>query len=236
MLLLLLSFAAGALTTLSPCVLPMLPIVVGSSVSKNKLGPLVMALGLTASFTLVGVSAGILGSAFHIDPRWVKYISAALLGIAGLVLLVPDLQKRFANLLQPVSDLGNVLTRHLPQGLIGQFMLGAALGAIWSPCSSPTLGAALSLAAQSKNLVSSSVQMALFGLGASMPLIAVGYLSRQWLSKKSSLLQAGSRGKIALGVILLLVSVAILSGLDRRIEARILDHMPQAWIDLTIRL
>ena len=138
-----LALLAGALSVLSPCVLPLLPIVLGTAASAHRLGPLALAIGLALSFTVIGLFVATVGFAMGLDNGVFRTISAILLIGVGLVLLVPKLQEQFALAAAPVSNwAGSYTDNYTPGGLAGQFGLGLLLGAVWSPCVGPTLGAA----------------------------------------------------------------------------------------------
>src|SRR5262249_39629492 len=146
-----LSYAAGALSTLSPCVLPLLPILLLGALEQHPWGPVALAAGLSASFAGVGIFLVSLGYSLGVDPTAFRLGVAALILIIGIVLLIPALQNRFALAAAPVAVGGQALVDRLrPSRIGGQFALGMLLGAIWSPCSGPTLGAAIGLAAQSE--------------------------------------------------------------------------------------
>jgi cytochrome c biogenesis protein CcdA len=139
-----LSYAAGALSTLSPCVLPLLPIILFGALEQHAWGPVALAAGLSAAFASVGIFLASFGLSLGIDPSTFRLGVAALMLSVGIVLLTPALQTRFALVAVPVAVSGQVLVNRLqPSGIGGQFVLGVLLGAIWSPCSGPTLGAAI---------------------------------------------------------------------------------------------
>lgn len=83
-----LGFMAGVVSILSPCVLPIAPIVVGSALAAHRWGPIVLALGLTVSFTAVGLFIATAGFAIGLDAEWFKTVAASLLVVFGLVLLI----------------------------------------------------------------------------------------------------------------------------------------------------
>ena len=99
-----LALLAGALSVLSPCVLPLLPIVLGTAASEHRLGPLALAMGLALSFTVIGLFVATIGFAMGLDTGVFRTISAILLIGVGLVLLVPRLQEQFALAAAPVSN------------------------------------------------------------------------------------------------------------------------------------
>jgi cytochrome c-type biogenesis protein len=111
-----------------------------------RVGSVALAVGLSASFAGTGVFLTSLSFSVGVDPATFRLGIAALMLIIGVVLLVPALQSRFALVAAPVATGGQaVLDRLRPSGIGGQFALGILLGAIWSPCSGPTLGTAIGL-------------------------------------------------------------------------------------------
>jgi len=233
----LLGFVAGLLSTLSPCVLPMLPIVLGAATSEHRWGPVALATGVALSFTAIGTFVAVIGFSIGLDGDFFRIVAASLIVVIGVVLAVPVLQARVAVAGGPVSDwassrLGGFSTT----GLNGQFALGLLLGAIWSPCVGPTLGAASLLAAQGKDLGHVGLVMASFGLGAAAPLLALGLLTRDALMRwRNRLLAAGKGAKQGLGIVLIAIGILVISGLDKRIEAVLVSASP-AWLtDLTTR-
>ncbi len=232
-----LALIAGILSTLSPCVLPLLPIVLGAALGEHRLGPAALAAGLSLSFVLIGLFVATLGFAAGLDQELFRSTAAVLLIVAGGVLLMPRLQAQLAVAAAPV---GNWAQTHAGgftgRGLGGQFAVGLLLGAVWSPCVGPTLGAASVLAARAENLFAVSLTMLAFGVGAALPLLAIGLMSREALTRwRSRLLAAGSGGKALMGAVLVAVGVLILSGLDKRLEAVLVEASP-AWLtELTTR-
>lgn len=227
-----LSFVAGLLTAFSPCVLPALPLVVGSAASERRWGPLALAGGLVVSFTTLGVLLAGLGPALGIEEADVRRLAAVLLGAAGVTLLVPRLQYALSRALAPVAGKAAALSGRFGGGLGAQFMVGALLGAIWSPCVGPTLGAAVGLASQGSTMPQAAAMMFAFGIGSAVPLLFTAYASRRMMAVRGSLLIAGARGKALMGVALIAMALATGSGIDRQLEAYVLTRLPQWWIDL----
>jgi cytochrome c biogenesis protein CcdA len=232
-----LAFLAGVLTVLSPCVLPLLPIVLGAAASQHRLGPLALAGGLALSFTAIGLFVATIGFAAGLDTGFFRTLSAVLLIGVGLVLLVPRLQEQFALAAAPVSNFaGSYADNFTPAGLAGQFGLGLLLGAVWSPCVGPTLGAASVLAAKGKSLPQVALTMLAFGVGAALPLLLLGILSREALMRwRSRLMEGGKAGKTALGLILVAVGLLVATGLDKRLEAILVEASPDWLTQLTTR-
>jgi cytochrome c-type biogenesis protein len=232
-----LAFVAGVVSILSPCVLPILPIVLGAAASEHRLGPAALAGGLSISFVVIGLFAATIGYAIGLDLGVFRVVAAVLMIAIGAILLLPRLQAQLAVAGAPVANWGS---RHVDaagqRGLAGQLVVGLLLGAVWSPCVGPTLGAAALLAAQARDLPLVAGTMFAFGLGAALPLLVLGLLFRQSLMGWRDQLFAAVHGvKVALGVVFVAVGVLVLSGLDKAIETALVNASPQWLTDLTTR-
>ena len=223
-----LAFTAGLLSILSPCVLPLVPIVLGAAVVAHPLGAFALAAGLAVSFTALGLLLALVGFGLGIDPGLFRIAAAAIMIVLGAVLVVPSWQARLAAAGGPISSWADQrFGGFASSGLAGQFAIGLLLGTVWSPCVGPTLGAASLLASQGHDLLRVTLTMAVFGIGAALPLILLGLLSRATLMRvRSRLMSAGKLGKGLLGGAFILIGVAIVSGADKRIEAALVDASP----------
>lgn len=233
-----LAFLAGILSVLSPCVLPLLPLVLGAAASEHRLGPAALAGGLALSFVTIGLFVATVGFAVGLDTDVFRTVAAILLVMLGLVLMVPAAQTRLAVAAGPLSNwtesrFGGFSTAGLP----GQFGVGLLLGAVWSPCVGPTLGAASLLAAQGRDLGAVALTMFLFGLGAALPLLVLGALSREVLMGwRDRMARLGRNLKAGLGLVLVVTGSVILTGLDKRLEAVLVNASPTWLTELTTRL
>jgi len=219
-------------------VLPILPIVLFGVVERHAWGPLALAAGLSASFAGVGIALASIGFNIGVDASTLRFVVATLLAGMGIVLLVPGLQLRLANIAGPVATRGQLLLDRLqPSGIGGQFILGALLGMIWSPCSGPTLGAAVGLAAQGNSVATATVTMISFGLGAATPILALAYGSRQAIiARRDWLTRVSHIGKPLMGAALVGIGAFVLTGLDKVVEASLTRAMPDWLVTVTTRL
>jgi cytochrome c-type biogenesis protein len=226
-----LAFAAGLLSILSPCVLPLVPIVLGAAVSAHAYGAVALAAGLALSFTVLGLLLALVGFSLGIDAGMFRVAAAAIMIVLGVILVVPSWQARLAAAGGPVSGWADRrFGGFASSGLAGQFAIGLLLGAVWSPCVGPTLGAASLLASQGHDLLQVALTMIVFGIGAALPLFLLGLLSRATLMRvRSRLMSAGKLGKGLLGAAFIVIGVAIVSGADKRVEAALVDASP-AWL------
>jgi cytochrome c-type biogenesis protein len=231
------AFIAGVLTTLSPCVLPILPIVLGAAASERKYGPAALAAGLAASFVTIGLFVATIGYSVGITAELFRQVAAALMIVLGAVLLLPNLHSRLAMASGPIANWTDRRfgTQH-GGGYAGQFSVGLILGAVWSPCVGPTLGAASLLAAQGRQLPQVALSMFVFGLGAALPLLGIGLASREALQRwRKRLLTAGQTMKIGFGGLLIVFGALVLTGIDKRMETALVNASPQWLTDVTTR-
>lgn len=226
-----LAFVAGVLSTLSPCVLPLLPIIIGTAAAEHRLAPIALATGLALSFTVIGMFVATIGFSSGLDADAFRTVAAAILVTIGVVLIVPGLSERFAVAAGPVSGWAHrTFGGFSGRGIGGQFGVGLLLGAVWSPCVGPTLGAASLLASQGKQLGDVAVVMVVFGIGAAVPLLLLGLLSREAVMRwRTRAMRAGHGLRPALGAVLLVAGVAVLLGFDKRIEAALVAASPD-WL------
>ena len=227
-----LGFAAGVLTAFSPCVLPLLAVTVTIAFQRHRYGPLALAAGLAVSATVLGLIFALVGLA--LDRDLVRLSAAGLLILVGGVLLSARLQSGLTRLTAPVASTATALaSRTAPGGLKGQLVLGALLGAVWSPCAGPTLAAAIGLAAQRTSLLSATAVLGAFSLGAALPLVIIAYGSRELFGRRAADVARIARPLTA--TVLIVVGVLTLSGGDRVIETKLVDLMPMWLIALTSR-
>ncbi|MFT5390848.1 MAG: cytochrome c-type biogenesis protein [Gammaproteobacteria bacterium] len=230
------AYLAGTLTLINPCVLPLLPIIVATAFQSSRKGPLLLALGLVVSFTIVGVGVTAFGHLVGIDDAVINRTAAVLMVLFGVVLLVPRAQEVLATMTSPLASGANSRLDKLQGGASGQFFVGVLLGAVWSPCIGPTLGGAIGLAASGDGLVQATFTMVAFGFGVSTILLVLAYGSRELLSSRRERLMALMPwAKPIMGVTLLVVGLAIFFHWDRKLETYLLDIMPIWLQDLSVR-
>ncbi|RVQ53543.1 cytochrome c biogenesis CcdA family protein [Sinorhizobium meliloti] len=233
-----LAFLAGILSILSPCVLPLVPVVMAGAAAEHRAAPLALAAGVAISFTAIGVFVATIGFAIGLDMTVFRIASAILLVVVGAVLVVPQLQRRFATATGPLSEWTQNRFRGMStSGIGGQFGVGLLLGAVWTPCVGPTLGAASVMAARGENLWAVSVTMLVFGIGAALPLLLLGLVSREALLRwRGHMAKSAGAVKMALGVLLILAGTMTLSGTDRTVQTALERAMPSWIIGLTTKI
>lgn len=233
-----LAFLAGVLSLLSPCTLPIVPIAVAAAATEHRMGPVALAAGLAMAYVALGVFIASVGFSLGLDERIFRWTAAALMIAFGAVLALPAAQERFAMAAAPAGAWASErLDGARKGGLLGQFLVGMLLGAVWSPCVGPTLGAASVLASRGESLGQVTLIMTAFGLGAAAPLLAIGALSREMLARwRAGLSGFGRAGRLALGLLLIATGLAVLTGLDKLVETALVEASPDWLTRLTTSL
>lgn len=229
---LILAYGAGLLTLINPCVLPVLPIVLASALQAHRLGPVVLAAGMSLSFVTFGMLVSTVGYAIGLTEDTVATAGAVLMIGFGLVMLVPQANAVFASAtagLAARADEG--IDSFDRTSLWGQFGGGLLLGAVWSPCIGPTLGGAIALASQGESLIRAFAIMVMFAAGVSTLILAIGYGLRATALRKFA-----NVSRPVLGAAFLLVGFAILFRINHMIDAWLLSNMPAWLVDLSVSI
>lgn len=231
------AWLAGVLTLINPCVLPLLPVIIAGAFQSSRHGPIYMALGLTVSFTVVGVLITAFGHLVGLSEDTINTTAAVMMLLFGVVLLIPKAQETLATAAAPLaSGANNRMNSVQSQGGLGQFFIGMLLGAVWSPCVGPTLGGAIGLAATGEGLLQATFTMIFFGLGVSTILLALSYGSRGVLNRRRErLMKWMPWAKPIMGVALILVGIGILLQWNKAIDIWFLDNMPIWLQDLSVK-
>ncbi|NDR57699.1 cytochrome c biogenesis CcdA family protein [Aliiruegeria sabulilitoris] len=234
----LLGYGAGLLTLINPCVLPILPIVLATALQASRWGPVALAAGMSLSFVLLGIGVASFGQAIGLTEDIVGQAAAVLMIAFGLVLLVPRFSAGFATATAGIAGSADAQFDNIDRsGLPGQFLGGMLLGAVWSPCVGPTLGAAISLASQGESLGRAGLIMLSFAGGVSTVILALGYGARSVIQKRQAWMRAvATKGRPILGVVFVAVGVGLLLNVHHMLEAWALDVLPIWLQDLSVSI
>ncbi len=203
-----LAWGGGIITVLSPCVLPVLPIIIGRSLQSHRYGPIALVAGLVGGFAVAGSLLGFAAS-------WIPDVSDSLRSIAIVILLAVGLLAIF-------PQWGDQFFRYFsinpadPKGwgLFGEFWLGTQLGLLWTPCAGPVLASILILAAVQHQPLQAFGMLLVYGLGAALPLLILAYGGRRWGQRLLRLRShAGQIQRIG-GIMIVSTAIAMLLGID----------------------
>jgi cytochrome c-type biogenesis protein len=221
-----LAVLGGLLTVFSPCVLPVLPIIVGRSLQSHRYGPLALVAGLVGSFALAGSLLGITASWFAHLAALLRRVAIASLLLIGLLTLFPQRRDSFGRLCHRL--LRNLPIRYwlkaprlktpMRIGLAGEFWLGTQLGLLWTPCAGPVLGSILAIAAADHQVGNAFKLLLFFGIGAAWPMLMFAY-GGQYFSHRLLRLRAHSAHMQRVGgALVVATAIAILLGWDVQLQ------------------
>ncbi len=203
-----LAWGAGVVTVLSPCVLPVLPIIVGRSLQSHRYGPVALVAGLVAGFAAAGSILGLTASWIPDFADGLRSIAILVLFAIGLLAIFPQGSDRFFRIFsvhwQPP----------VPVGLAGEFFLGSQLGLLWTPCAGPVLASILLLAAVQNQPLQAFGMLLAYGLGAGLPLLLLAYGGRYYSQRLLQLRSKSSQIHRIGGFLIVGTAIAMLLGID----------------------
>lgn len=225
---LLLAMLAGVLTIAAPCILPMLPILLGASVAQqDRSRPLFIAAGFVTAFSAFALLFGAFSAAIAVDQETLRDGAIALLMLFGLLML----WQRPLALLTPY--LGAVINRasaagdRTGPGKLGGLLLGATLGVVWTPCAGPALGAILTLVASARDLGRAGLLLLSYAGGAGVPMLLIAYGGQVATTRVRSLARHAARMQQGFGVLIMLTALAMYTQYDTVLTLWLSDLLPQ---------
>ena len=225
------AFLAGVITVLSPCVLPLLPVILGSAVQEGRARPIGLIVGFVGTFTAATLALSYLVRSLGVSPDLNRILAGSVLVLLGLVLALPPLHRGF-------ERLASILVSRMPvaqnnSGFGGGLAVGAGLGLAWSPCVGPIMASVITLALNQQVDAGAIAVTLAFSLGTALPMAAIMLGGRQ-LARRLSWFQANaSRIQQVLGAILVLTGLAIFFGWDRQVQILLLTWFPEWELALT---
>lgn len=224
MLLALFSFLAGVLTVASPCVLPVLPILLSGTVG-GRARPYGIIFGFALSFTFFTLFLSAIVRGLGVPADVLRGFSILLLIGFGLVLAVPALHDWFETRASRLVPQGRPRGSERP-GLWGGVLIGATLGLLWTPCVGPILASVISLALSGQVTAQAAGITLAFSLGTALPMWLIMLGGRGLLNRIPWLLHHLGRVQQAFGALLVVFAVGMAFGADRRVQAWVLDTFP----------
>lgn len=219
------SFLAGLATIISPCIWPLLPIILATSSSKGHKKPLGITLGLMLSFTAVTLAISFIIKIFHLNPNVLRFLAVAIIFILGLSLLIP----RFGQMLEGYISkaLGHfVKPKQAKSGFISGFVVGFSLGIIWAPCAGPILATIAVIAAMDKVNFQVLIITVTYVIGTGMPLFIFAWGGQKIITASHFLNRYSLRIQQIFGVIMILTALLIYTNYDTVLESKLLNTFP----------
>lgn len=232
------AYLAGLLTLINPCVLPVLPIVLASSLHRDRRAPMALAAGMSLSFVALGLGVTAVGPAIGLDADTLARAAALVMAAFGVVMVLPALSGQFSTATAGLAARADAqIDAASEAGLAGQFLSGALLGAVWSPCIGPTLGAAIALASTGESLGRAGAIMVAFALGVSTLILTLAYGAKSAIRRRQGLLRAlADRAKPVMGVTFIAVGLALWFGLHHALDRWLIETLPGWLIDFSVSI
>lgn len=197
------AFGAGVVSVLSPCILPLLPVVLATSAGKDKLRPLAIVMGVIISFTIMAIITSAFGAVFRTHVNELKILAEILILLMGLALIF-DL-----GIFNSFSKFP-LLAGMNEEGPVSGFLLGLSLGVLWIPCIGPMLGtilAIVALDATNGSFSKGALALSFYSLGFAMPMLVLAYSAHVSSSKMRLITKYDAILKKGAGIILVLVGL-----------------------------
>lgn len=222
-----LAIAAGMATILSPCILPILPIVLATSAGRGREAPLLVISGFVATFAAGGVLIGFLAASSGQLQGAIRSGSIIVLLVAGLACFWPaPFDWLVMQVRQWRAGRASSIPRTPARGRLGTLLVGASLGLAWTPCAGPVLASVLSLAANSQAPARATALLGLYALGAGLPMLLIAY-GGNWVTSRLGFLQRHADSLRRLfGALAVAVAVLQLLQYDVLVSAWITQWLP----------
>lgn len=223
-----LALLAGVLTVASPCVLPILPIVLGTSLTTRAslTRPLVIVSGFVLAFASLGMLLASVSQFVVVAHETLRLAALVTLGLSGIAMLWRrPYEWVIARLRGPLDRIGSG-AGNTGSGHLGSVVLGMSLGAVWTPCAGPVLASILVLVATSQDLGWSAFLLTLYAVGAGIPMLAIAYGGQYMTARVRLGARHAHRLQQVFGALIVLTAIAIYFHYDVLIYAWVSNVVP----------
>lgn len=231
LLLILFAFLAGVVTVLSPCILPLLPIILSSADGTGKQKPLGVVVGFVASFTFFTLFLSTIVRLSGIPAESLRFLSIFILAGFGVSLLIPQVQAQIEILFSRFANL--VPSTQSKTGFFGGLVIGLSLGLLWTPCVGPILASVISLAITGTVTTQAFLITLAYAVGTAIPMFMIMLAGSTALQKVPWLLRNTGKIQKAFGVLMILTAIGIFFNVDRRFQTWVLEIFPNYGVGLT---
>ncbi len=221
------AFFAGVLTVGAPCILPVLPIVLGASIGReNKMRPLFLTLGFILSFVFVSLAFSVVTRVLGFSQSNLRLLGIISLLIFGFFLLIPAIFERLIFFLNPyINSVSQAHTKYT--GTLGGLMVGLSMGIIWTPCAGPILASILALIATTNSIVSASVLLTAYALGAALPMLLIAYGSQYITTRIKSFTKYSGHLQKVFGLLIIILAISMYFNYDLILQAYLAEYFPK---------
>jgi cytochrome c-type biogenesis protein len=224
---LLLAFAAGVLTIAAPCILPMLPVLLGASVGQtSRVRPLFITLGFILAFSAAALAFGAFAESLAESAEALRDAAIVLLLLFGLLMIFPHPVHRLAIRMHRVVNTADAIGQRAGPGNVGGFVLGMTLGVVWTPCAGPVLASILTLVATAHDLGWSALLLLAYAVGSGLPMLAIAYGGQYVTTRVRRFARHAHRLQQAFGVIVILVAIGLYYQYDTLVTVWLSNFYP----------
>jgi cytochrome c-type biogenesis protein len=224
---LLISLLAGIATIAAPCILPMLPILLGTAIGRSgHVRPLLIVLGFVLAFCACALVFSVFADSLPLSPGFLRDAAIVLLLAFGLSMLWKWPFERLARHFQGLTDLAGRVGAAAGDGKLGALVLGMSLGAVWTPCAGPVLGSILTLVASAHDLGRASAMLACYSIGAGLPMLAIIYGGQHMSTRVRRLARHANRMQQVFGMGVILTAAAMYWQVDTLATGWLTQRLP----------
>jgi cytochrome c biogenesis protein CcdA len=228
----LIAVLAGVLTIGAPCILPLLPILLGASVGRNSnTRPFFITFGFVISFAVIGLTISVLTLKLGVNPNTLRYLAIGLLSLFGLFMVFPKPFEILTSYLSGFINKANAVGSADKESNKGGFILGLMLGVIWTPCAGPVLGAILTLIATSTDMVRAGILLLSYAVGAGIPMLAIAYGGQFVTTKVRAIAPYSARIQQVFGVVIIVIAGLMFFQYDTLLQTKLLEKFPNLFLN-----
>lgn len=227
-ILLFFSLLAGIVTVISPCIIPVLPIVLSMGVGKGDLRPLGVIVGLILSFTFFTLALNFIIQHTGLSANILRYIAIGVITFFGLLMIFPSLGDVFTEQIESFGQFGTHIEEHAKHhtGFVSGFIGGIALGFIWTPCAGPILAYLISLTALNAANVKVALLLLFYSIGAGIPLFLLAYGGNKMMETSKFFSRHAEAIRRLFGIIMILTAVTLIFNIDIRLQEYSYQYFP----------
>ncbi len=225
------AFIAGLVTILSPCILPVLPIVLATSTTSGKKRPIGIITGFITSFSFFTLTLSSIVKFTGLPSDFLRNFAIIIVGIFGLSMVIPSFHMWLESVLSKLTSAAK--NNNTTNGFMGGLLSGISLGLLWAPCVGPILATIITLAATSTITTGTVIITLAYASGTAIPLVLIMYGGRTLLLRVPWLFSHTEHIQKIFGFIMLCTAFAMFLNLDRRFQSYVLEQFPTYGVGLT---
>ncbi|MBN2736376.1 MAG: sulfite exporter TauE/SafE family protein [Spirochaetales bacterium] len=221
------AFLAGIVTVLSPCILPVLPVVLSGSVGEGKSRPWGIITGFIISFSFFTLTLSTIVQWLGVSPDVLRWVAAVVVLIFGLIMVVPPLKMLFSQFVsRMLAKRKTSAKKDARQGFGSGLTLGISLGLVWTPCVGPIMASVITLSLTANVDFGSVIITIAYSLGTAIPLFLIMQGGRGLLKRFPFFTRHSEKIQKIFGILMIVTAITLVTGLDRRFQSFVLDIFP----------